>query len=391
MSSMTRTDIYDPHLTGEITIPSISQIEAVTVSLPFVTPFSISSYTWDCKEALLIRIDSGEFSGWGECVADPDPFYSPETTTSCLHIIKEFIVPLIREGKSFTDFLREMDHIRGNKMAKAAIENALLDLIARMREVPLHALLGLEKKMIMSGISIGIKDTVDELLDSVAEAVEKRYHRVKMKIKRGKDVEWVAAVRERFPFIQLMADANGDYSINDINHLKELDVFNLLMIEQPLSYSDIYFHSKLQKEIDTPVCLDESIHSLDDAITAVELGSCRIINIKEGRVGGIIEALRIANYAQSRGIPVWSGGMDETGIGRAFNIHLQTAPAFTIPGDTSETLRYFKEDIVSPIVTLDDEGFISIPEGSGTGVRIETDKLKKYTLRSENLTGLLKK
>ena len=366
-------------------IPPITSIEAITVSLPFVTPFSISSYTWTCKEALLIKISSGEVSGWGECVADPDPFYSPETTVSCMHIIKEFVLPVLRQGMSFAEFETEMRHIRGNMMAKAAVENALLDLIARIDGVPLYKMFGFEPKRIMSGISIGIKDSIPGLLAAVQEAVDLRYHRVKMKIKKGKDIGWVAAVRESFPLLQLMVDANGDYSLDDTAHLSKLDRFGLTMIEQPLSYSDIYFHSKLQRELETPLCLDESIHSLEDAITAVELGSCRIINIKEGRVGGMAEAVRIANYCQQNGIPVWSGGMDETGIGRAFNIHLQTAPAFTLPGDTSETKRYFKEDIVSPVVTLDDEGYIAIPEGPGIGVAVDEEMVRKYEIGRQKL------
>jgi len=302
-----------------------------------------------------------------------------------MHIIKEFILPVLRPGMSFAEFETEMRHIRGNMMAKAAVENALLDLMAKIEGVPLYKMFGFEPKRIMSGISIGIKDSIPDLLAAVQEAVDLRYHRVKMKIKKGKDIEWVAAVRESFPSLQLMVDANGDYSLNDTAHLSKLDRFGLTMIEQPLSYSDIYFHSKLQRELETPLCLDESIHSLEDAITAVELGSCRIINIKEGRVGGMAEAVRIANYCQQNGIPVWSGGMDETGIGRAFNIHLQTAPAFTLPGDTSETKRYFKEDIVSPVVTLDDEGYIAIPEGPGIGVTVEEEMVKKYEIGRQKL------
>ncbi len=379
---------YNP-LLEELFIPGIDTVEAITVSLPFVTPFSISSFTWTCKEALLIKITSGAFSGWGECVADPDPYYSPETTTSGLHIIKNFILPQLNSGMSFTEVEKMLKHIRGNMMAKAAVENALLDLIAKMKGVPLYKLFGLEKKKIMSGISIGIKESIPELIASVDEAVDRNYHRIKMKIKKGKDVEWVEAVRNKHPFLQLMVDANGDYTTDDIALLKELDNFNLLMIEQPLSYSDIYQHSKLQKEITTPLCLDESIHSLDDAVTAVELGSCRIINIKEGRVGGMLEALRIADYSQKHGIPVWSGGMDETGIGRAFNLHLQTASAFTIPGDTSETKRYFKEDIVTPPVELDDEGFIDIPDDPGIGATVLEESILKFELSREFLAGVI--
>lgn len=382
---MSSNKLHSSNLLATLKIPQITSIEAITVNLPFVTPFSISSYTWTCKEALLIKISSGELSGWGECVADPDPFYSPETTVSCLHIIKEFIIPVLKSGMDFTGFEKEMKHIRGNMMAKAAVENAILDLIAKVENKPLYELFGFESKKIMSGISIGIKGSIDELLDSVQDAIDKKYHRVKMKIKKGKDIEWVAAVRNGFPSLQLMVDANGDYSIDDAAHLAQLDKYNLTMIEQPLSYSDIYFHSKLQKSIQTPLCLDESIHSLADAITAVELGSCRIVNIKEGRVGGMAEAVRIAEYCHNIGIPVWSGGMDETGIGRAFNIHLQTAPAFTLPGDTSETKLYFKEDIVTPPVSLDENGYISIPQGPGIGASVLEEQVKKFELKREAL------
>lgn len=333
----------------------------------------------------MIKISAADLSGWGECVADPDPFYSPETTVSCMHIIKEFILPVLKPGMSFPEFEKEMKHIRGNMMAKAAVENALLDLMAKIEGMPLYKMFGFEPKKIMSGISIGIKGSIDELLTAVQDAIDKKYHRVKMKIKKGKDIAWVEAVRNSYPTLQLMVDANGDYAIEDAKHLAKLDKYGLTMIEQPLSYSDIYFHSKLQKSIETPLCLDESIHSLEDAITAVELGSCRIVNIKEGRVGGMAEAVRIADYCHKNGIPVWSGGMDETGIGRAFNIHLQTAPAFTLPGDTSETKLYFKEDIVTPPVTLDQDGYISIPDGPGIGVKVEEDMVKKFEMKREKL------
>jgi O-succinylbenzoate synthase len=206
-----------------------------------------------------------------------------------------------------------------------------------------------------------------------------------MKVKRGADVEMVRAVRKRFPGVLLMVDANGDYVLEDAAHLRELDQFDLMMIEQPLSYSDIYGHSVLQRELVTSLCLDESIHDLADARAAIALPSCRILNIKQGRVGGLMEALRIADFAAAQGIGVWSGGMDETGIGRAVNIHLQTSPAFTLPGDTSETRLYFHEDIVEPAVVLDEQGFIAVPDGPGTGVRINHEILNRLTLQTERL------
>jgi o-succinylbenzoate synthase len=370
---------------GERAVGAIDRIELLTVRLPFVKPFTISSATWTAKEALLLRIDGDGTTGWGECVADPDPYYASETTTTAQHIIKDFLLPLVEPGMTLAELERKFHRVRGHRMAKATIENALIDLIARRAALPLHELLGFPRRPIPSGISIGIQETPAELLDAVAEALATGYHRVKMKIKRGCDVEMVRAVRERFPTIPLMADANGDYSLDDAAHLRQLDRFNLMMIEQPLSYSDIYGHSVLQRGLATPLCLDESIHDLADAKAAIALSSCRILNIKQGRVGGLMEALRIADLAAAHGIPVWSGGMDETGIGRAVNIHLQTSPAFNLPGDTSETRLYFHEDIVEPSVVLDETGFIAVPEGAGTGVRINEEILNKVTLKREQL------
>lgn len=363
--------------------PPLEHIEFNTVRLPFVTPFGISAHVWTCKEALLLRVTSGGRIAWSECVADPDPYYLPETTTTAAHIIRDFLLPVIKDGMTMAEILAEFRKVKGNPMAKATVENALLVLIAEEDRVPLHALLGQKPARIMSGISIGIKETVDDLLAAVQEAVDKKYHRVKMKIKRGKDVAWVRSVRERFPDIQLMVDANCDFTLDDRPMLRELDAFGLTMIEQPLSYADIYQHSLVQKELRTPICLDESILCLDDAATALALGSCRIINIKEGRVGGLIESMRIAALCQQHGVPVWSGGMDETGIGRAVNIHLQTVPGFSLPGDTSETSRYFAEDIADPPVVLDAEGYIAIPPGSGSGIHVDPDRLQRYLIGRE--------
>jgi O-succinylbenzoate synthase len=366
-------------------IGRIDRIDQWMVRLPFVKPFSISSATWTSKEALLLRIESDGITAWGECVADPDPYYASETTHTAEHIIRDFLLPLVESEITMDALEQRFRRVRGHGMAKATIENALLDLIAKREGIPLHALLGHPARPIPSGISIGIQDTEEELLDAVAEAVASGYHRVKMKIRRGCDVDRVAAVRNRFPDIALMADANGDYSLDDAAHLRQLDAFDLTMIEQPLSYSDIYEHSLLQKQLATPLCLDESIHNLADARAAIDLESCRVINIKQGRVGGLAEALRIAAYAASRGVPVWSGGMDETGIGRAVNIHLQTDPSFTIPGDTSETSRYFLRDIVVPSVVLDAEGFIAVPAGAGIGVQIDEIALRHFTLETKRL------
>jgi O-succinylbenzoate synthase len=368
-------------------VPKLDRVDLVTVKLPFVAPFGTSVYTWTDKEAMLMRLESSGVTAWSECVSDPDPFYFYETNGTARHIIRDFLLPLVEPGISLGELEGRFRHVRGHGMAKATIENGLLILLALQRGVPLHGLLGLPAKKIMSGLSIGLKETPDDLLAAVDRAVAKGYHRVKMKVKKGQDIEWVRAVRSRFPELRLMVDANGDYSLADLAHLRRLDEFGLMMIEQPLSYSDIHEHSLLQKEMKTAICLDESIHSLADAATAIALGACRIINIKQGRVGGLLESMRIAGYCAGRGVDVWSGGMDETGIGRAVNIHLQTAPGFTLPGDTSETSNYFNEDIADPPVVLESGGFIRIPEGPGLGVTVVAERILKRALRWERLVG----
>ena len=366
-------------------IGPLDRVDAIVVRLPFVSPFGTSVHTWTCKEAVLLRVESGGLVGWGECVADPDPYYAYETTTTARHVIREFLLPCVEPGLTIGELASRFRRVRGHGMAKATVENALLDLLAKRDGVPLHELLGAPRKPIPSGVSIGLQDSVEALLAAVAEAVERGYHRVKMKIMRGRDVAWVRAVRERFPDIQLMADANGDYTLADADHLARLDPFGLTMIEQPLSYFDIVQHAQLQRRLATPLCLDESIHTLDDACAALDLGSCRIINIKQGRVGGLLEAVRIAAACAARNAPAWSGGMDETGIGRAVNIHLQTVPGFTLPGDTSETSRYFHEDIVEPPVVLDAAGFIEVPRGPGIGVTVLEDRVARYRIDEERL------
>lgn len=375
----------------------IEHVDLVTVRLPFVHPFSISAATWDCKEALLLRLEaraapSGRggrgptLVAWGECVADPDPFYAYETTATTAHIIADFLLPLVEADLTIGEIMERFRHVRGHGMAKATVENALLDLAAKRRGAALHELLGYGARPVPSGVSLGLQESPAALVEKAREAVEAGYHRVKMKVKKGKDVEYVRAVRESFPDLALMVDANGDYSLDDAEHLAELDAFGLTMIEQPLSYSDIYQHSLLQRRLKTALCLDESILGLDDAAAAIALGACRVINIKQGRVGGLLESRRIARYAALKGLPSWSGGMDETGIGRAVNIHLQTDPDFSIPGDTAETARYFHEDLVEPPVTLGPGGWISVPAaGPGIGVEPLPERLDRLTIARRRL------
>ena len=366
-------------------IGPIDRMDLITVRLPFVEAFGTSVQVWTHKEALLFRIESEGETAWSECVADPDPFYLSETTETVRHIIKDFLLPLVEPGATLGETLRQFRHVRGHGMAKATVENGLLVLLSRKKGVPLHEALGFPRRRIRSGISIGLQDTPEKLLARVDQAAVSGYHRVKLKIKKGKDVEWVGRVRERLPEFPMMVDANGDYTLEDADHLRQLDAFGLMMIEQPLGYSDIYQHSLLQRQIHTPLCLDESLLTFDDVVSALDLGACRVINIKQGRVGGLLEAIRIAQYAASRGIGVWSGGMDETGIGRALNIHLQTVDAFDLPGDTSETRNYFAEDIVTPSVVLEKDGFIEVPEGPGLGVEVLPERVMKYAIRWERI------
>jgi len=369
----------------KLAVPKVDRIDLVTVRLPFVAPFGTSVHIWTDKEAMLMRLESGGVVAWSECVSDPDPFYFYETNGTARHLIKDFLLPLVEAGMTMGGLEDKFRHVRGHGMAKATIENGLIILLALQKGVPLYELMGRPAKKVLSGISIGLKESQAELLAAVEKAVAKKYGRVKMKVKKGQDIEWVRAVRERFPDLRLMVDANGDYSLADAARLQELDAFNLMMVEQPLSYSDIFEHSLLQKQMKTAICLDESIHSLADAAAAIALGACRVINIKQGRVGGLMESMRIAAYCAGHGVDVWSGGMDETGIGRAVNIHLQTAEGFTLPGDTSETTNYFDEDIADPPVVLGPDGLIGIPPGPGIGVRVVPERILKRAVSWERL------
>ena len=367
-------------ITGNNGIKRIERINVYIIRLPLVKPFETSFSVQREREAIIVELISEGISGWGESVTSADPFYSYETNFTTLSILKEYLLPILKELENFSvhDFLNSAKKVRGYNMAKASVENAILDLTAKLSSLPLYELIGGSKKRIMSGISIGLKGSTKELIDSIEKAVEKKYHRIKIKIKRGKDVELVREVRKKFPDIKLMVDANSDYSLSDIDILRELDKYNLMMIEQPLYYYDIFEHSMVQKELKTPICLDESIKNLSDVKAAIALGACKIINIKQGRVGGILSSREIARESIKNSIKVWSGGMLETGIGRAFNIHLQALDEFTLPGDTSETKRYFEQDIVHPVVELDNEGYISIPEnGNGIGVEVIRERLGK--------------
>lgn len=365
----------------------LDRIELREISLPLVHFFETSFGRTYVRHMVLVRLYSDGAVGYGECTAGEGPFYNYETTETAWHIIKDFLAPLALKTKysgarQMSDSLRA---IRGHNMAKAALETAMWDLEARSSGVPLYRLIGGTRKKIACGVSIGIQDTVKDLLDKIEKELAAGYQRIKVKIKPGWDVNILEQIRKRFPAIKLMGDANSAYTLDDADHLKKIDSLDLMMIEQPLSYGDIVDHSRLQAQLKTPVCLDESILNAADARKAVELDSCRIINVKLGRVGGFTEARKINDYCLSRDIPIWCGGMLEAGIGRAHNIAMSTLAGFTLPGDVSASKRYFEQDIIQPPVEVDSQGFIHVPEAPGIGFEPDLDRIEGITLRKLEL------
>lgn len=353
--------------------------------MELVNPFTTSMGTEYDEEHIMVRIDGEGLTGWGESVAEGTPFYSYETVTTAWHIMKDFLIPEIL-GKELNDVgevIALYDKVRGHMMAKAGIESALWDLLAKGKGVSLSRLLGGTREKIDVGVSIGIQDSERILLDKIEGYLAEGYKRVKIKIAPGQDLNLVKAVRREYPDIMFQVDANSAYTLDDISLFKRMDEFNLSLIEQPLGYDDIYDHSKLQRELKTSVCLDESIHSIDDTRAAIELKSCKIINIKPGRVGGFTESRKIHDYCLSNGIPVWHGGMLESGIGRAGNVALASLPGFILPGDISASKKYYKEDIVEPAFTVNADGTMDVPEGPGIGVEVNDKRLDKVTVKKE--------
>ncbi|MFG6117911.1 o-succinylbenzoate synthase [Thalassobacillus sp. B23F22_16] len=345
-------------------------------------PFTTSFGTFRDKEFLLLEAkDEYGRSGWGESVAFHSPWYNEETLKTNWHMLEDFIIPdlLHKEISHPYEVTETLSYIKKNNMAKSAFEGAFWDLYAKQEGIPLAKALGGTAKEIEVGISIGIQDTVEDLLKLIDEHVNESYKRIKVKIKPGWDVEVMREVRKHFPDIQLMADANSAYTLEDTQLLKQLDEFDLMMIEQPLASDDIIDHATLQRELKTPVCLDESIHSYEDARKAIDLGSCKIINIKIGRVGGLTESKKIHDLCLEREIPVWCGGMLESGIGRAHNIALTALSNFVMPGDTAASSRYWEKDLIEPEVTVDN-GMISIPEEPGIGYEPCLETIKDYTV-----------
>lgn len=364
------------------------KIQNITIrhlKMKMKAPFTTSFGTFVNKEFLLLEAtDELGNKGWGESVAFDSPWYNEETYKTNWIILEDFLIPLVK-GKDIKhpDEINELfAFIRKNNMAKAALEGAVWDLYAKRTHQTLASALGGNKKQIEVGISIGIQKSVDELLSLIDVYVNEGYKRIKVKIKPGWDVDVIRAIRERFPDVPLMADANSAYSLDDAALLKQLDEFNLTMIEQPLASDDIIDHATLQKQLKTPICLDESIHSLEDARKAIELGSCGIINIKIGRVGGLTESKKIHDYCESKGIPVWCGGMLESGIGRAHNVAITTLSNFIMPGDTAGSERYWERDIIDPEVTVED-GYITVPDQPGIGYEPNLERIEKFTVNKK--------
>lgn len=367
----------------------LERAELLRIALPLLYPFETSFGLESEKHCVLVRLDCEGVTGWGECVAMNGPWYSEETTGTAWHILSEFLIPHVlgRDIDSAAALLQKLARVRGNNMARSALEGAFLDALARSRGQSLAQLLGGERDEIESGVSIGIQPTPGALVATVERELAAGYRRAKLKIKPGADIEHVNAVRRAFPDAQLMVDANSAYTLDDADRLRQLDAFGLTMIEQPLAHDDILDHATLAAQVETPICLDESIHSVRDAWHALNLASCRIINIKAGRVGGLTEAVRVHDVCRERDVPVWCGGMLETNIGRAHNIALASLQGFTLPGDISASERYFADDIAYPGFTVSAQGTLSVPTTPGTGVEVDDRRLERVTQRRVELVA----
>jgi O-succinylbenzoate synthase len=368
------------------------KVESVTlreIQMPLVHFFETSFGRIYSRRILLVTVQCDGVNGWGECVAAEDPFYSSEWIETAWPTMTRYLVPAILGRK--LDSAREcpvlLAKVRAHRMAKAALENALWDAEAKQKREPLWKRLGGTRREIHCGVSIGIQDSVEQLLDKVQTELAAGYRRIKVKVKPGWDVNVLERIRSRWADITLSCDANSAYTLDQVEHLRSFDQFNLLMIEQPLWDDDVYYHSRLQKELRTAICLDESIVNTRAAAFALEIDACRIVNIKVGRVGGFTEAKKIHDLAHERNIPVWCGGMLESGIGRSHNIALSTLENFRLPGDVSASKRYWKEDIIEPEVRVSSQGTIVIGDEPGTGYHVKEDLIEKLTVRKETLTA----
>ena len=369
------------------------KIEAVTlreIHMPLVHFFETSFGRTYSRRILLVTVHCEGVAGWGECVVGEDPYYSSEWIESAWPTLTHYLIPSLlgKRIESGRECPALLSKVRGHRMAKAGLENALWEAEAIEKKLPLWKLLGGTRSEIPCGVSIGIQDCVEQLLDKIQTELAAGYRRIKIKVKPGWDVNVLERIRSRWADITLSCDANSAYTLDQVEHLRKFDQFHLLMIEQPLWNDDIYYHARLQKELRTAICLDESIVSARSAAFALETGACRIINIKVGRVGGFSEALAIHDLCQARNIPVWCGGMLETGIGRAQNIALSTLADFSLPGDVSASKRYWKEDIIEPEVEVSPQGMIAIRDEPGTGYAIKADLIEQLTVEKRDTSAL---
>jgi O-succinylbenzoate synthase len=361
----------------------IDRVELRVVRLPLIRTFRTSSSSKDHIDHILVRVlGEGGFEGWGESASPSDPYYCPETTETCWHILKDFLAPKVlgRDWESIDELISLFGPVKGNNFAKAGIEMACWDAMAKLEGISLAKLLGGTRGQIESGVSLGIERDLGALIEQVDRYVEEGYRRIKLKIAPGWDLAPVRAVRDRHALVPLQVDANSAYRLADVDTLRQLDEFDLLLIEQPLAHDDIVDHATLQAQIKTPVCLDESIHSAEDARKAIDLGACRVINIKVSRVGGLREAKRVHDLCLARGVPVWCGGMHEFGIGRAANVAVASLPGFSLAGDVSGSDKYYREEIVDPPIVAD-QGVVQVPTGPGIGHRPLLDRIDVKTLR----------
>ena len=361
------------------------RIELFHIKMILRAPFVTSMGVELDEEHIIVRVDGEGVTGWGESVAEGTPFYSYETVPTAWHILSDFLIPSVlgKELNSVSDAITQYEKVRGHMMAKAGLEAALWDAFAKLRNISLSEMMGGVRSKINAGVSIGIQESEKVMIQKVEGYLAEGYKRIKIKIAPGNDYHVVEALRKVYPELQLWVDANSAYTLKDVELFRKLDDFGLELIEQPLGYNDIYEHSKLQKQIKTALCLDESVHSLADTCAGIELGSCRIINIKPGRVGGFTESKLIHDYCASNHVPVWCGGMLESGIGRAGNVALATLPNFTLPGDTSSSNRHYLEEIVEPAFLINPDGTMDVPTGPGIGVEVNMNQLKKMTVRSQ--------
>lgn len=366
----------------------IKEIKLHQLLMTMKNPFTTSFGTQQKRFITIVEaIDEDGVSGFGECVSGEDPLYSEEFMDATLIALKKYFGPLvINKEISHPDEVWEIyKPFKRNNMAKASIEGAVWDLYAKKKGITLAEAMGGTKKEVDVGVSLGLEDTDELLLERIGEKVEEGYKRIKVKIKPGRDIEMIRSIREVYPDIPLMADANSAYTLDDIDTLKALDEFNLMMIEQPLMAGDVIDHAKLQKQIKTPVCLDESIDSYESAAAAIELGSCEIINVKVGRVGGITQSIKIHDLAKKHNIPLWCGGMLEAGVGRLHNVAITTLSNFVLPGDTASSSRYWFEDIITPEVVAEN-GVVKVSDKPGIGAEVDFGKMEQYLVKTETLT-----